>query len=50
MYMYIYMYMNVCMSPCVYIIAVDSYRVRLLMVPGVSCSDYINASYVDVSL
>ena len=28
---------------------VDMYRVRLIMAPGLSCSDYINASYVDVS-
>ena len=27
----------------------DDYRVRLLMHPGVSGSDYINASYIDVS-
>ena len=27
----------------------DKYRVRLLLYPGVVGSDYINASYVDVS-
>ena len=27
----------------------EAYRVKLLMMPGVSGSDYINASYVDVS-
>ena len=27
----------------------DRYRVRLLLHPGVHGSDYINASYVDVS-
>ena len=34
---------------CVSVTAVDIYRVRLIMVPGFECSDYINASYVDVS-
>ena len=27
----------------------ERYRVRLLLHPGVSGSDYINASYIDVS-
>ena len=35
---------SVCLSPD------DAYRVRLLMHPGVSGSDYINAAYIDVSL
>ena len=33
-----------------YIPTVDMYRVRLIMAPGFSCSDYVNASYVDVSV
>ena len=28
----------------------EAYRVRLLMLPGVNGSDYINASFVDVSI
>ena len=36
-------------SPCLSLPPDDSYRVRLLLHPGVLGSDYMNASYVDVS-
>ena len=35
--------------PCLSLPPDDSYRVRLLLHPGVLGSDYMNASYVDVS-
>ena len=30
--------------------SVDTCRVKLAEIPGVECSDYVNASYIDVSL